>query len=185
MTNFWVPPPRFPTVPDTALEIRRWDLPNFGLIRVSRGSPQDLKSLDAEWLALPPPKNDPTADWRFHPLGEGRKERFCVRNASDEFIGIWLDHNELVCGDAYRVDFLKRRPGCGGLGRFLVGLMALRAGELGAKRLVFQPVPTAEKLFRTWGALDCPDWKGRESLPNLQLSVTDAAKHLLPYERLT
>lgn len=132
-----------------------------------------------------PPKNwypqvpgslleDESAHWEFVLLGQRRPERFVVVDEGETVIAIWLDHDALVSGDAYRLDFFKVRPDLQrhGLGGYLLGLVGIRARELQARRLVFQPASQgSERFFRhpKIGAVSAEDWRGRESLPNLQL----------------
>ncbi|HEX8705142.1 MAG TPA: hypothetical protein VF815_40295, partial [Myxococcaceae bacterium] len=70
-----------------------------------------LLQVDQEWLGLDPPEDD-SGFWKFHELGlkREREERFVVMEEDRGPMAAWLDHNQLVNGDAYRLDFFKVRP---------------------------------------------------------------------------
>ncbi len=169
-------PPKYPTVPQTPLTQERWRIAEQEIYRVERGTPQLLREVDTAWLGLNHADDEFSALREFHLLGgkEHRAERFVVMDGNDRPVAAWLDHDRLVSKDAYRLDFLKVRPDMQGrgLGKFVFGLVWLRARELNAERIVLQPVPRAESFFRDKiGAIECSDWKGGEGLPNLQVGA--------------
>lgn len=168
-------PPKYPIVPETQLTQMRWRIEGLGTFRLERGTPLLLKQVDAEWLGLKHEDDDLSEEWRFYELGEKRQERFVVMEEDGRPRAAWLDHDRLVCGDGYRLDFFKVRPDLHGrgLGRFVFGLIGLRARERGARRIVFQPLPKSEAFYRSEkiGATTCTDWKGSEGLPNLQVDA--------------
>lgn len=166
-------PPPYPTVPQTSLTGLSWRIPSAGTIRLERGTPQLLRRVDTEWRGVPHAADDESMHWEFHVLGQGVPERFVVVDDGERIVAAWLDHTDLVCGDAYRLDFIKVRPDVArrGVGRATLALIGKRARECGASRIVFQPL-TASYAFYVApkiGATPCPDWKGPESLPNLQI----------------
>jgi len=173
-------PHDYPTVPETRLTQVRWRIEGQGTFRVARGTPQLLRQVDAEWLGLKHADDDWSESWLFHELGQECPERFVVLDEGDRTVAAWLDHDRLVSGNAYRLDRFKIRPDMQrrGLGRFVFGLIGLRAQELRAERVVFQPMAKSEAFYREKiGATDCSDWKGGERLPNLQANA-EALKKL-------
>ena len=168
-------PQPFAIVPDSGLTQLRWKTGDGLILRVERGVPQLLKQLDQEWLGLAP-EQDPVPEWRFYEFAREphRKERYVVVDSSGRCMAVWLDHDRSVCGDAYRLDYFKVRPDAfrHGVGVLALGMIAERALEFGAARVVFQPIASSEAFYRgpRVGAEQCPDWKGGHSLPNLQLS---------------
>ncbi|HLL00871.1 MAG TPA: GNAT family N-acetyltransferase [Myxococcaceae bacterium] len=152
----------------------RWRIEGRGDFRVERGTPQLLRQVDAEWLGLKHDDDDPSVSWAFHELGRKRNERFVVLDEDGRTVAAWLDHDQLVNVNAYRLDFFKVRPDMQGrgLGLFVFGLIWRRAQERGAERIVFQAVPRSEKFYRAKvGATECTDWKGHGALPNLQVEA--------------
>lgn len=144
-------------------------------MRLCRGTPQFLKRVDAEWLQLRHDDDDTTVAWKFYDFGSAVTERFVLAAVDESPLAAWLDQNgALICKDAYRLDFFKVRPDRvgAGVGLLALGLVAERALELSAHRAVFQAPRKNERCFRVRaGATDCPDWKGNETLPNLELNL--------------
>lgn len=173
-------PPKYPTVPESQLTQACWYIKGMGTFQVARGTPQLLRRVDAEWLGLEHEEDDLSESWLFHELGQEREERFVVLREHDMPVAAWLDHDRLVSGNAYRLDYFKVRPDMHGkgLGRFVFGLIGLRARERRAERIVFQPLRKSEAFYREKiGATPCVDWKGGEPLPNFQVDA-DALKKL-------
>lgn len=178
-------PTKYPTVPDTPLTRVRWRIDGLGTFRLEKGTSQLLREVDAQWTGLPRQDDDPSADWLFHDLGQWpeRVERFVVVDDDLRLMAAWLDHKrpiDLINGSAYRLDYFKVRPDVQGrgLGQFVFGLIGLRAMELGASRIVFQPLPKSEAFYRAKiGATECADWNGGAALNNFQVDA-EALKRL-------
>lgn len=177
-------PTKYPTVPDTPLTRVRWRIDGLGTFRLEKGTSQLLREVDAQWLGLSP-EDDLSANWKFHELGQRteRVERFVVLDEDQRLMAAWLDHKrpiDLINGSAYRLDYFKVRPDVQrqGLGQFVFGLIGLRAMELGASRIVFQPLPKSEAFYRVKiGATECADWNGGAALNNFQVDA-EALKRL-------
>jgi GNAT superfamily N-acetyltransferase len=162
-------------VPETQLTTLQWHIPDMGTLRVVPGHSHALMQVDQEFLDSEPPDDD-SAFWKFHELGlkREREERFVVMEDDRGAIAAWLDHHQLVNGDAYRLDFFKVRPHLQrkGLGRFVLGLIGMRAMEKKAERIVFQPLPRSRDFYLKVGATTATDWRGGDgSLPNFQIGA--------------
>lgn len=104
---------------------------------------------------------------------------FCVTDTSDMPLALWCTRAPAVLklpgGDAYRLDFIEVKPEFRGaeMGAFTLGLVATRALECSASRLVLGSLPQARKLYDNSGGLQrkVAGWR--------------AARGLLPYEFLT
>lgn len=172
------PPSPLPSCsPDRALEGRRWRW-RGQLLSVQRAGRGHLESLDREWDLFPAPIDDESAHWRFARIGTTRPERFVVRDQAGHYLGGWLDHSRLISvptaagallPDAYRLDFLRVRPDIRGLGLGvqILGLIAMRASERGAHRLVLQSLDQARGFFENRGAKPSR-WRGAQALANLE-----------------
>jgi GNAT superfamily N-acetyltransferase len=103
----------------------------------------------------------PNAHWRWYEIALRMPERFVLRDvANGDLVAVWSSRAKrpIVLDGAgyYRPDYLEVDPGRreGGLGLFLLAVIATRARELGAQGLVLGGVdtPAARALYSRAGA---------------------------------
>jgi len=136
--------------------VRTWDFPNVGVLSVTAAEYDDLDDVDARWPALreqaDPDGNDPARGWVWSRIAQSCPERFAVRDRSGAIIALWASTKDaplrLQEGPAYRLDWFEVRADLrsGGRGAACVHLIALRALDCGADRIVLAAHPNARTL---------------------------------------
>lgn len=102
-----------------------------------------LHTVDSAWpLAR---EHEGIRHWRWCRVFDKHREGFVLRARDGSVAGLWAgkyDHCvELEGNHWYRLDYLEAHPGTRGLGTFLLAAVALRAGDLGARGIVFAALP--------------------------------------------
>jgi GNAT superfamily N-acetyltransferase len=133
-----------------------------------------LEEADASWSTARSPSD--AHDWRWTRLVVDSHDDFAVLDGSNAPVALWSSHAskplELPGGEAYRLDFLEVAPPLRGkeIGVFTLGLIAIRALECGATRLVLGSIPQAARFYDSVG--------GRQH----KIRGWKVARGLLPYE---
>jgi hypothetical protein len=162
--------------PPTGLIGGTWLLPTAGEVRCVKPD-QTLASLaDERWPSGRRPDDVHNWSWRKI-LGEAH-DIFCVASAFEtpRPVALWCSTAprllRLAGGPAYRLDCIEVAPEARGaeVGVFTLGLVAARALECGAKKLVLGALPQAVKLY---------DRTGGQKVVSKGWRV---ARGLLPYE---
>ena len=169
----------FPPSP-SELTKRNWNLESTGEISCRHTDGEFLRAADALWIPRRRPGD--VQNWRWTKIHPDARDIFglmaILGETSGTPLGLWVSTAsrllDLPGGPAYRVDFLElyREVRGAEVGVFLMGLIADRALECGAKRVVLGSFPESRKLYDVTGGRQHPvkGWK--------------VAEGLLPYEFL-
>jgi GNAT superfamily N-acetyltransferase len=128
-------------------------------LRVVTPSDRHLEEIDTEWPTGRRPTDWHHA-WRWKELAAGKVEVLAVVGANDKAVGIWCSakHKPIRLPDGlfYRPDYLEVAPAVLGqeLGVFLFLLIAARALELGADRVVLGTWEILRDFYRGLGGVE-------------------------------
>lgn len=159
--------------PSTGLAALRWNLSGLGKVGVDFASKATLSTVDREW---PKQRRGDDEDWSWVEIARTAREVFCLATEGGTVVALWASRGrvpiELAGGAAYRLD-------CFEVGMtfratpasvFAIALVALRAHEVGARRIVLGAVSRQNvvKFYEKTGAIEGPikGWKvHRDLLP--------------------
>ncbi len=136
--------------------MRRWHFPDIGELAADAVLIDDLEAIDATWPSIrercDPKGTDPARGWRWCAIGSECVEKQAVRDATGEIVALWASGKDrpitLQEGPAYRLDWLEVRADLrsGGRGLACMAIIAVRAAQLGADRIVFGAHPDPRTL---------------------------------------
>lgn len=160
------------TPPSTKLDTLRWDVPGLGRVRLNFASKATLSTVDREW---PKERRGDDEDWRWVEIARTAREVFCLASEGGTVVALWASRErvpiELAGGAAYRLDCFEVGTAFRATTRasvFAIALVALRAHEVGAKRIVLGAVsrPNVTGFYEKTGAIEGPikGWKVRPDL---------------------
>lgn len=164
--------------PTSGLLLKRWNLPNVGLVSLVRPARAALELLDENWSVLRSAQ-DISAGWRWVEVADD-PDLFLLRRAADTApLGLWRASKPTITLDRnrwYRLDNVEVHPGnrAAGLGRFLLLLIAARAAELDCSGVVLAAPSDRVAWYELAGAVDASslDWDYPKVLKSLQFSGT-------------
>jgi hypothetical protein len=170
--------------PFTNLTAGSWTVGTTGELICRRPSAPIASKADA-WERLP---SDSGVNWSWRDLLGHAHDYFCVSLAAKPGVpvGLWCTTSKRVLrldgGRAYRLDFIQVAPDARGAeaGIFTLGLVAARAIECGAVRIVLGSIPGAAKVYERAGATRgrVGDWKEPHGLIPFHFEA-DALKNLI------
>lgn len=141
-------PKPWPSVPTSTLTRRRWPVDGLGMLRLAGASPQLWKEFDRTWPELRPRSDD--VSWSWYAVGAKTPERWTVTVDFKPVAAFAAGPKLLKLPDGltFRLDFLEargdiRRKSIGALSMVLI---AKRALEAGAARLVLSALPRPDAL---------------------------------------
>lgn len=144
--------------------MRRWHFPDIGELSADIVRLDQLEDIDATWPAIrermDPDGTDPARGWLWCTIGGACSEKHAVRDGDGAIVALWASAKEkpikLQEGPAYRLDWLEVRADLrsGGRGLACLAIIAARAIELGADRVVLgaHPDPRTLRFYDTIGA---------------------------------
>jgi hypothetical protein len=162
-----------PGPPTSALTAETWRLRDVGEVVLAVPTLQEFQALDEAWVEQRA-ATDVSNHWRWREIALQSPERFALRDTAGVTLALWASPYarpvSLLDGFAYRLDWLEVAPGRrrGGLGAFVMCLVAARAIEKRASLVVYGAVndPRALAFHRALGAEE-REARGWSAPPNL------------------
>lgn len=141
-------PKPWPAIPASRTTRRRWPIDGLGTVRLVGASPNLLKELDRTWPPLRPDAAD--VSWHWYAVAAATGERWAI-TLDLKTVAAFVAGPKLLKlpdGLTFRLDFLETRGDLRGksLGALSMALIAKRALEVGATRLVLSALPRIDAL---------------------------------------
>lgn len=128
------------------LEGRWWNVPQVGRVTLAKPSTDLVAAVDREW-SRQRPASDWHQTWRWQQILDGVQEAYALVSADHAALALWSSKKKkpikLPEGTFYRLDNLEVVPASRGgvVGTFTLALIAARATELDADRIVLAAFP--------------------------------------------
>ncbi|MCU0697722.1 MAG: hypothetical protein MUC96_14445 [Myxococcaceae bacterium] len=154
-----------------------FEIPGPERLDVVRPTKVALNNLDQEWSQLRS-ADDVARDWCWATVADD-PDVFAVRDELGGVLALWRACRPIITLQKrvfYRLDNIEVKPGERGraLGRFVLALVAFRAIELAAQRIILAAPPERVAWYQSVGAVDASDlrWKYPAELKALQFEET-------------